>query len=95
MSEGWTTESVLKKHGLWRELAGPAAGPTAIKLQWQDMQLEKLQAENERLRETLSEIEDFARGEGDVGNIVARKAGAALRPETAPPADQPTGDEHG
>lgn len=44
MAEGWTIESVLKKHGLWRELAGPAAGPTAIKLQWQDMQIEKLRA---------------------------------------------------
>jgi regulator of replication initiation timing len=42
-----------------------------------------LKAENERLRATLSEIEDFARGEGDVGNIVARKAAAALRPDTA------------
>ena len=42
MMEGWTTESVLKKHGLWRPLAGPAEGPTAIKLQWQDMQIEKL-----------------------------------------------------
>lgn len=46
----------------------------------------------EHLRAALSEIEDFARGEGDVGNIVARKAAAALRPETAPPAHQPTGN---
>lgn len=42
-----------------------------------------LQAENLRLRSALSEIEDFARGEGEVGNIIARKAAAALRPETA------------
>ena len=41
--------------------------------------------EYERLHKALSEIEDFARGEGDVGNIVARKAAAALRPDTAPP----------
>jgi hypothetical protein len=44
--------------------------------------------EIESLRECLSEIEDFARGEGDVGNIIARKVAAKLRPETAPP-DQP------
>jgi hypothetical protein len=41
--EGWTTESVLKKHNLWRELAGPQAGPTAITLQWQDMRIAKLE----------------------------------------------------
>lgn len=42
-----------------------------------------LQTENLRLRSVLSEIEDFARGEGEVGNIIARKAAAVLRPETA------------
>jgi hypothetical protein len=40
--EGWTTESVLKKHNLWRELAGPHAGATAVTLQWQDMKIARL-----------------------------------------------------
>ena len=42
MSEGWTTESVLKKHNLWRELAAPHAGATAIVLQKQDNDIEHL-----------------------------------------------------
>lgn len=45
--------------------------------------------EYEQLHKVLSEIEEFARGEGDVGNIVARKAAAALRPDTAPPDQLP------
>ena len=61
MAEGWTTESVLKKHGLWRELAGPAAAPTAIKLQWQDMQLEKIRSENQWLRTVLSNCRNLGK----------------------------------
>lgn len=57
MSEGWTVESVLKKHNLWRPLAGPDAGATATTLQWQDMQIEKL-------REALGDALRYAQHAG-------------------------------
>lgn len=41
--EGWTTESVLKKHNLWRELTGPDAGATAVTLQWLGMRISRLE----------------------------------------------------
>jgi hypothetical protein len=39
----------------------------------------------ERLRDALDTIECVARGEGDIGNLVARRAAAALRPESTAP----------
>lgn len=39
---GWTTESVLKRHGLWAE-HWIDKGATAIRLRWLEMQIEKLQ----------------------------------------------------
>ena len=57
MSEGWTTESVLRKHGLWRDLAGPLAEPTAIRLKYQEIQIERLTAERDALQARVAKLE--------------------------------------
>lgn len=57
--EGWTTESVLKKHHLWRDLAGPDAGATAITLQWLGLRISRLElALRNWLCETSGDDED-------------------------------------
>lgn len=45
----------------------------------------RLQGEVDRLTDTLETIESVARGEGGIGNLIARRAAAALRPDTAAP----------
>ena len=59
MAELWTTESVLKKHNLWRELAGPLAVPTAINLQFQDQKIDALTAQLAELVAALEILADI------------------------------------
>jgi hypothetical protein len=80
----WTVERVLKKHNLWRELAGPDAGATALVLQWRDMHIERLTARCAVLEKALSYIIEHEHSRHPNVGRPADVARAALAPEVPP-----------